>query len=340
MAETKPILEHGGNLDAAAARYGIARAQWLDLSTGINPCAYPIGEVDAGLWARLPETGAEAALTDAARAYYGVPAAARVVAAPGTQALIQLLPRLRGPSRVSVIGPTYAEHAHCWRAAGHAVAERGAEAGFDPAADVCVVVQPNNPDGHAIAAEALLAEAGRRAGSGGWLVVDEAFADVMPEVSLAAAAGAPGLIILRSFGKFFGLAGARLGFALGDAETAAMITRALGPWAVAGPSLMIGARALADGDWIAKARARLAADAARLDGIVTAAGHRVVGGTDLFRLVEAATPDLHEGLARQAVWTRAFAGRPGLVRFGLPADAAGFERLAEALAAPAARAAS
>ena len=204
-------VEHGGDIGDAARRYGIDPADWLDLSTGINPRAYDTGPIPAASLQRLPEPGELKALLGAARAAYRVPDHAHVTAAPGTQALIQLLARSRRSSRVAVVGPTYSEHAIAWRSCGHEVVEIGEPDAGD--ADVVVAVNPNNPDGRRIVPDRLAEMARDLAARDGILIVDEAFADAHPEISLAPRTGMPGLVVLRSFGKFFGLAGVRLGFA-------------------------------------------------------------------------------------------------------------------------------
>jgi cobalamin biosynthetic protein CobC len=210
------MVPHGGDLAAAEARWGRPTEGWLDLSTGINPVPYPIPAIDPAAWQRLPQHDRLGRLLETARACYAAPADAPIVAAPGTQSLIQLLPRLRPGARVAILGPTYGEHAACWAAEGAAVATLGS---LDEiaAAEVVVLVNPNNPDGRIIESERLMALAERLAARGGLLVVDEAFAEVTPWASVAAETGRPGLLILRSFGKFFGLAGIRLGFAFGPA---------------------------------------------------------------------------------------------------------------------------
>lgn len=320
-------LHHGGGLDAAAERYRIPKADWLDLSTGINPVPYPVANLDPASLTRLPDRAAEAALVEAARTAYGVHADARVVAAPGTQLLIQLLPRLTPPGRVAVLGPTYNEHAACWRAAGHDVAETPLAEAPPGDCGTIIVVNPNNPDGHRHDPARLWAwlEAGRT------VVVDEAFADADPTLSIAGSCGRPGLVVLRSFGKFFGLAGLRLGFALTDADRGRALVAALGPWGVGGPALEIGTRALADADWIAGTRRRLAADAARLDAVMAPAVNHCLGGTALFRLYDTGERDLYDHLAQEGILGRAFIDRPGLLRLGLPADDTGFRRLAASL---------
>ena len=328
---------HGGDVAGAAARYGRPPADWLDLSTGINPWPYPLPALAPDAWTRLPQGDDEAALAAAARTAYSVDPAAELVAAPGTQAILQWLPRLIAPDAVGVVVPTYGEHADQWRAAGHGVADlpdlTTAEAfAGGGGARVVALGQPNNPDGRHWPPPRLRTLADRLAAGGGWLVVDEAFADTMPAVSVAGAAGRPGLLVLRSFGKFFGLAGLRLGFAIGPAEPSDRLRAALGPWAVSGPALAIGAAALADRDWQAATRTRLEAAAARLDNLLAAAGCRPLGGTPLFRLVETAdAAGLADTLARAGILVRRFADRPHRLRFGLPGAEPDWRRLATAL---------
>jgi cobalamin biosynthetic protein CobC len=233
---------------------------------------------------------------------------------------------------VAILGFTYAEHARCWRLAGHRVTvEETLEAAAG--ADCVIVTNPNNPDGRRVEPERLMALAGRLAARGGLLVADEAFADVTPGLSVAGEAGRPGLCVLRSFGKFFGLAGLRLGFALGGGDLVRRLEDHLGPWAVAGPALEIGSRAMEDGDWIAATRVRLADSARELDALLDSHELAVVGGTDLFRL--ARVPDagrLFEHLGRRGILARSFEARPDWLRFGLPPDDAAWERLRAALA--------
>jgi len=315
--------------------YPDAPEPWLDLSTGINPVPYRVPPVEASAWARLPGAAEVRALREAAAAAYGAPDADHVVPAPGTQILIETLPRLLAPGRVAVLGPTYAEHAAAWARAGHAVDEVSTVAGLGDAR-VAVIVDPNNPDGrtHSLAERRALAEAlGAR---GGLLVADEAFADLEPVASLcphvSAPDLAPGLVVLRSFGKTYGLAGLRLGFAIADPATADRIAAALGPWAVSGPALAIGRAALSDAEWRASAARDRAADAARLDRMIARGGGRIVGGTSLFRTADFPDgPDLYRRLAASGIAVRRFAERPERLRFGLPAGKAAWCRLSRVL---------
>ncbi|MBP2298380.1 threonine-phosphate decarboxylase CobD [Azospirillum picis] len=325
---------HGGDLGAARAAFPHAPEPWLDLSTGINPWSYPLPPLSADAWTRLPGQDAEAALLASAGDCYRAPSPGVMAAAPGSQALIQILPRLRPPGRVAVLGPTYAEHARCWTLAGHEVVMvDGIGTDDGPGdADVVVVVNPNNPDGRTLAPSRLLALADSLAARGGWLVVDEAFADMRPEDSLASVAGRPGLVVLRSFGKFFGLAGLRLGIALAPRAVAAALREAVGPWAVSGPGLTIAAAALADRSWILAMRSRLSQAAADLDRLLEAAGLRVVGGTDLFRLVEdPRAPMIFRQLGAAGILVRRFEHRPDWLRFGLPGEDGEWQRLRVAL---------
>ena len=308
--------DHGGGVDAAAATYGGARDLWIDLSTGINPVAYPLPVFEGRDWAALPDKRAQAALACAARRFWQIPDAAAVLAAPGASSLIARIPALMPPGRVGIPGPTYNEH-------GRAFAAAGWDIGAEMAGQAQVLVQPNNPDGRVWAAPDVTAE---------FCIIDESFCDVMPAKSLIAQAARPGVIVLKSFGKFWGLAGVRLGFAIGDPVMIAKVAQMLGPWPVSGPALAVGTQALQDVPWADAARARLAGDAARLDALMVSLGPKVVGGTSLFRLYD--TEDAagwQDRLARHRIWSRIFPYSNRWLRLGLPGCAADWARLADAL---------
>jgi cobalamin biosynthetic protein CobC len=328
MTETR--IWHGGDLDEARRLFPGAPEPWIDLSTGINPIPYPMPPLPPSSFERLPSPAAQRALEQAAAEAYGVPSAATVVAAPGTQVLISLLPALHPQSRVAVLGPTYAEHAHAWRSAGHEVSE---VISLDQAvdADVVVLVNPNNPDGRTLDRETLLELAGLLRQRDGWLMVDEAFADFEGDETLVAVLPR-NAVVLRSFGKTYGLAGIRLGFAIAPESTATRLRTALGPWAVSGPAIDVGRQALEDREWRTAAKQARAADARRLDALLMPLSSQPPRGTSLYRLMESRkAPELFSHLGRHGIWVRRFQYNPDLLRFGLPATEVIWRRVASVL---------
>lgn len=313
-AQTAP-RDHGGGLDAAIAEYGGQRAGWIDLSTGINPDPYPVSGLETADWAALPDRTAQQALTDAARSFWAIPDEAGVLAAPGASALISILPTLIPNGRVQITMPTYNEHAASFVAQGWRVVSDGP-------AEARVIVHPNNPDGRLWKAKDANAP---------FTVIDESFCDVTPKASLVSLAAQPGVVVLKSFGKFWGLAGLRLGFAIARPDTIARLNDLIGPWAVSGPALRIGAAALQDQAWATATRKRLTNDCARMDAIVLPKGAEYVGGCDLFRLYR--VKNAHEWqvrLAKAHIWTRIFPYSDTLIRLGIP-PSEGWARLEAAL---------
>ncbi len=322
-------LEHGGRLDAAIAQFGGDPSEWIDLSTGLNPWPWPVSHLAPEVWQRLPDADMTRRAVEAARGCYGAPPDAFVLTANGSQALIQALPRTIDRCRVAIVGFTYGEHARCWQLAGHEVETADTIEGISSDARVVVVTNPNNPDGAVMAPDALLALADDLESRSGLLVVDEAFCDVVPEASVAGHAGRPGLCVLRSFGKFFGLGGVRAGFALCDAGLGARLESIVGPWATSGPALAIAAQALSDTSWQQETRGYLAEARQRLERTLQGEGLDIVGGTDLFVLAGCdAAVDLHKRLCAEHILTRRFDDNPNWLRFGLPPDEASHERLA------------
>lgn len=327
------MLEHGGQLRSAAAQWNIPLADWLDLSTGIAPHPYPVSAVPDICWQRLPEE--DDGLEAAAQAYYRND---RVLPLPGSQAAIQALPELRTRGIAAVLDPAYGEYAPAWQRAGHTL-RRFAAAGLaevSTSADVVMLANPNNPDARRFCRAELLAAARQLRSRSGWLIVDEAFADadVDSDASLAAVAGAAGhenVIVLRSLGKFFGLAGLRVGFALATPEILAALRERIGPWAVSHPAREIARRALLDHDWQGTQRQQLQHAGTRLKTLLQCAGFTTLQGTPLFCTVF--TPHANQQqqhLAQQGILTRCFT-EPSALRFGLPPDNAGWQRLESAL---------
>lgn len=324
------MLEHGGRLHRAARDYGIALADWLDLSTGINPVPYPVPDIPLSAWHRLPED--DDGLAAAAQDYYGT---ASLLAVAGSQPAIQALPQLIGGARVTLLSPTYAEHPHAWH-------ERVLTTVSDCAADieariddtdVLLLVHPNNPSGACFERAQLLDWHHRLATRDGWLVIDEAFIDCAPQHSLADQAGRPGLVVLRSIGKFFGLAGARAGFIMGPDDLLRALADKLGPWTLSGPTRHVVAAALRDQTWQAATRHVLSHAGTRLEQLLRQHGFDDPRGPALFKWVR--HPDaahIHREMAHRGILIRHF-DRPPSLRFGLPSDSAGWQRLDAALAA-------
>jgi cobalamin biosynthetic protein CobC len=326
-------MKHGGDLSEAIAHYGGALQDWLDLSTGINPQPWP---VKAAMWMdalhRLPARDDEDALICAARKAYNVPKDAAVVPAPGTQALIQWLPHLAPPGNVAILGPTYSEHAQSWQRAGRTVFTITDIKALPRDVRHVIIVNPNNPDGRIFDSARFKQIADEMRSRGGWLIVDESFADIELAIGCAGLCPSFPIIVLRSFGKFFGLPGLRLGFLIAEPRIAMSFQAALGPWSVSAPALIIGAAALSDHTWADAQRSELNAMSQRLDALLQAAGFRLVGGLPLFRLVHHADARaLHEKLARNRIWCRSFDEFPDRLRFGLPRDDQDLARLKEAL---------
>ncbi len=300
-----PARDHGGGLDAAIAQYGGHRSDWLDLSTGINPEPYPLGQINAAAWTDLPDQNAFDKLEKAARGFWNIPDNAAVIAAPGASALIARMPELSDQNAAFIPGPTYNEHAAAFRAAERHVSET------DRACPIHVYVHPNNPDGQILGASDF--------SGASFTVIDESFCDVIPERSHTNLSSQDGVVILKSFGKFWGLAGLRLGFAIGSERTLTRMKDLIGPWAVSGPALQVGAQALEDHNWATATRSRLAKDAKRLDDLMQTHG-KYVGGTDLYRLYDVGDAKAFQNrLAQNHIWSRTFPYSETWLRLGLPA---------------------
>ncbi len=322
------MLNHGGNLREAAQTYGIPLAQWLDLSTGINPQPYPAPSITSTDWQRLPEDND--GLNETACAYYDCQA---LLPTAGSQAALQILPTLRDSCHVVMPRNMYQEHAHAWQQHGHQVtllADMPSDADLRKI-DVLLLCNPNNPTGQCYASSQLLHWHKILSAHGGWLIVDEAFMDTTPENSIAKHSHLTGLIVLRSLGKFFGLAGARVGFLLAEQALLKQSQTLLGPWSLTGPSRKIAKVALQDATWHQNMRLTLTSQSQRLQQLLSVHGLTPNHGTALFQYVlhpQAST--LHHQLAKQGIWVRLFEV-PQALRFGLPTEH-GWQALDKALA--------
>lgn len=324
-------LLHGGALDRMRDAFPNAPEPWIDLSTGINPWAYPVGTIPEAPLRHLPTQGAYEACRQAmARSMMAPPES--LVLAPGSELLIRLLPTIIRPKKVAILSPTYGDHLAVWNRADTDIVETAEPLAMAGEVDAIVICNPNNPDGRSFEPGILLQTAASLAGRGGWLIVDEAYAELDPGSSLASSGGADGLIVLRSFGKFFGLAGLRLGALLAPEPVRISMQKLLGVWPVSGPALHIGAKACSDLEWQDRTRFQLTEAKVHLDSTLRSHGVKIVGGTALFRLVETDNASAFwEKLAQAGIYVRRFAWNDRLIRIGLPENRAAEDRLAAAL---------
>lgn len=312
------MTEHGGNSDEAAQRYGLSRDQMCDLSTAISPIAYQMALPDSNAYQALPMAEDMAQLYAAARQYYKVPETAAICGGAGSQSLLSALPHLMAPRQVWCPEPTYNEHRYRWEKAGHKVS--GA-AKCPKEARVIILVQPNNPTGRVWQHYEIAAYLSQMRACEGLLIIDEAFADVMPEISACAHTGEAPLVILRSLGKFFGLAGLRVGFAIGAEGLIDRLADEIGPWPVSQPAMVVAKSALTDTRWQKAHLERLRAKAADMVAILAEAGFTITGHTPLFvTLSDHRIPAFHDYLARHGFWTRIYRSDPTMMRVGLLPD--------------------
>jgi cobalamin biosynthesis protein CobC len=331
QTNTPGNMTHGGDAQSLGLDLPEPENGWLDLSTGIAPYAYPVGDIPENAWTALPQQQAERALIDAASEAFGCSPAIDLCLGPGSQALIQILPKLLPTGTIAVQTPTYGEHAYRWARAGHDVTPLRDVMEIPADARYLVVTNPNNPTGEVILPSHLMVLADEMQSRDGYLIVDEAFADIVPDISMMTVAGRPGLIILRSFGKFFGLAGLRVGFLAGPKTILEAARAEVGPWSVNGPALEVARQAYRDHDWIEAQRRKLATATVDLRTVLAAYGN-ILGGTDLFQLVESdKAQEIFLRLAKYGILVRRFDNNPNWLRFGLPRNDAAFHRLKIAL---------
>ena len=286
-------LIHGGDIVAASVQYGVPIDDWIDLSTGINPCSYPLPSLGEHCFQQLPYQSD--AFKDAVAAYYGT---TDFLACNGSQQVIECLPGFLPSLPVLLPNIGYQEHSHSWQ-------NKGAECCFYPADDYdqsvsvveqrlaegkpfhLVVINPNNPTGLSFSSEMLFGWA-ERMPEGGYMIIDEAFIDLKPEQSLLSDYDAftrlKNLWVLRSFGKFYGLAGVRLGFLFGPSDLLKSIREYIGPWAVNGPAQEIAVSALNDSAWQRTARMRIQQNSDAMLELFKPLFHKVLSrGEDLIQ---------------------------------------------------------
>lgn len=322
-------LIHGGDISGASAQFGIDTDDWIDLSTGISPWSWPVPPMPSKIWRTLPDSGD--GLEQAAAGCYGCPADS-LVATPGSQYALQQVPTLVPCGRVAMPLRGYAEHRLAWQRAGHQLIDYGTLAELqqlvgDKRVDHAVVINPNNPTGETVEAQSLLALREQLVARSGWLLVDEAFVDATPENSLTPHCPLPGLMVLRSLGKFFGLAGVRLGFLIGPQQQIERLRQEMMPWQVSHPARWVGRQALLDVRWQQLQRRRLEEQSRRwMETLRGFFSDLVFVGSPLFvsALGEADyCQSLYRALGQQGMLIRQFEaiGDQAMLRFGLPAEA-------------------
>ncbi|NOQ36155.1 MAG: threonine-phosphate decarboxylase [Methylococcaceae bacterium] len=322
------MLEHGGQLRHAAQHYNIPLDNWIDLSTGINPNGWKIPEIPATCWQRLPEN--DDGLLQAAAQYYQCE---NLLAVAGSQAAIQSLPLLYRRAKVGVLDPAYAEHQACWQQAGHQIIRLTPETIEKNLShlNILIIVNPNNPTGHLFSKQQLLDWHKVLLARDGLLIIDEAFMDTTPAHSLSTLSPRKGLIILRSIGKFFGLAGIRCGFVIADTKVLETLEEKLGAWPLSHPSRYIATKALNDQHWQQQTLMTLPKQALRLQTLLNKQGLQVSGSHELFQWIKTNKAEsVHQQLASQGILTRLFK-QPESLRFGLPKNEIEWQQLEDAL---------
>lgn len=327
---TDQPIKHGGNLREAAKQYHTPLENWLDLSTGINPNGWLPPEIPPQVWLRLPED--DDGLLAAAQSYYGVK---NILPVAGSQAAIQSLPYCRATSRVGIVSPTYAEYEYCWRLAGHSVItiHRNEVEQQLHNFDVLIIINPNNPDTYLHQSEVLKHYQEELAKHGGWLIVDEAFIDSTPEHSLLRydLDTMPNLIILRSLGKFFGLAGVRLGFVIATPTLLEQIKLQQGSWSISHPTRWIGNLALQDKVWQENTRESLAKASKEMKQALSTFNLHNLSHTSLFFYFQLSNAkQFQDHLAQKGVWVRHFS-QPQSIRIGLVKNKTELEVLTQSI---------
>jgi cobalamin biosynthetic protein CobC len=308
----KPL--HGGDITTAAIEFGIPEGEWIDLSTGINSTSYPNTHLSEKTIRMLPTAGNLDYLLNQAKTYYQVNQQTSIIASPGTQSLIQNLPIIFPNEEIYIVSPTYSEHRYTWEQAGNLVTSVNTFKEI-PSDVIAIIVHPNNPDGRVYQKEDIL----ELSKSLKLLVIDEAFCDICPEFSIIPHLSNNKILVLRSLGKFFGLAGLRLGFAVGTWEIIQQLYSRLGPWAVSGPAIEIGTRALLDNSWISHMQEYLYKQSSRLKMMLEKHQFSIIGKTNLFILISSDNAsEFFQALATEGILVRRFEEYPKWIRIGLP----------------------
>jgi len=298
------MLEHGGKLDHHLDLYGGDRSDWIDLSTGINNSPYPIPKIPKWVWECLPDERLNENFKDAARDFWKVPKSAEITTANGTSPIISILPSIFRRGNIDIYHPTYNEYKAAFTKSGWKISKNNASAR--------VLVNPNNPDGKYWSSTDILS-------NDKLTIVDESFCDLTPEKSLIKFSDQPGVVVLKSFGKFWGLAGLRLGCAIAAPKTLKKLQSMLGPWPASGPALFIGVKALNDKNWANNNVKKLDNLASKFDDILLKNSIHIMGGTSLFRLIKIKNAEkMKNYFAQNHILIRTFSYSNEIARIGIP----------------------
>ena len=307
------IREHGGDIDNAIKKYGGNKDDWIDLSTGINPNHYPYKLINIRELQNLPYKNDIDNLNKLAKKYFQTTACVRAVS--GAQGGINILPFLLPNKTVSILSPTYNEYQNVFSNSLKKIINVKNLSELKKS-QIAIICNPNNPDGKLYSNDNLL----KISKSVEYLIIDESFIDQYPRKSLSHKLDdQTNILILRSFGKFFGLAGIRLGFLISNKEIDKKIQFLIGNWPISNVAINVASKALIDHVWIMNTISFLKEGSYFLDCLASEINWKVVGGTNLYRLYE--TPNAHDAqnkLANFKIWSRRFSYSKKWIRLGIP----------------------
>ncbi len=330
-ATEMPMPDHGGDIIWAANTFGIPHENWLDLSTGISPWSWPCENMPIEPFRTLPPNDDQ--LRETARKYYACDVE-HILPVPGAQFLISMIPFWVKKGRVALPSIGYREHLNAWIKAGHdTVFYRDPHEIFSMIEkgdlNYIVIINPNNPTSEKMSPDTVLAiqsQLRQKHGQNRLLVLDEAFSDSFPELALPNTERDSNTLVLRSFGKFFGLAGVRLGFFIANPKWLSKFRDVHGPWLVSHPALWLASRALADTPWINQQRRRIKAQSEALRGfLLEHYDDAMIRSSDLFQTVFASADELYRdflAFAQQGILLRyqSYGDHSAWLRFGLPGE--------------------
>ena len=292
---------HGGNLNLLAAEAGIAPQAMLDFSASINPLGMPPTAreaIIAGIeqLGHYPDPLAEELVAAIAEAYNLD--SELLLAGNGSTELLYLALRVLRPGRVLLTAPGFSEYERAAALAGARIKwlrlKRQEDFRIDPArfaaamagCDLALLCNPNNPTSQAISRREAVAIAAAAKSCRCRLLLDEAFADFCPEISLLGHYHNSHLLILRSLTKFYALPGLRLGFLLLPRHLRPRFLAHKEPWSVNTLAIKAAVAALADRRFAERSRELIAAERPRLAAGLSGLVKRVYPAAANYLLLE------------------------------------------------------